>query len=135
MVSHMAYYRDTDHPYVSGCGESLNAVPDAIRPVGGTLRLNYDGCLPREVRMSPVVDGKEVPGMELPFRMGLYDRPVALSDADTSVIFASEFDGTLVDYLGIGFPAGKLEGMRFDEDGDVWVDEQLGDRALESMPL
>lgn len=81
-----------------------------------------------------LIDGDDVEGMDLPSGLELYDGLLWVSDAETSTIFAFALDGTLVDYLETGWEPGTLGGMAFDEDGDLWIVDQLNDVVLEITP-
>ncbi|MBX2800487.1 MAG: hypothetical protein KTR31_22605 [Myxococcales bacterium] len=139
VVSHMAYDRDTDMLYVADSGKNRLAVLDASSgTIGGSIGPNYDGCEMRAVDgwdLSKLVDGDDVDGMELPSGLELHDGLLWVTDADTSIIFAFDLDGTLVDYLETGWESGTLGGIAFDDDGDLWVVDQIRDMVLEISPL
>lgn len=59
-------------------------------------------------------------GMQNPSGLTLAGDVLYVTDNATSTIFAIKTDGTVIDWLETGLPAGSLMGVRVDPEGSVW---------------
>lgn len=114
-------------------GNRIVVLDPATGTPGGSISPNYDGCSQTRVdgaAVSTLVDGAAF-GLMAPSGLELRDDMLFVSDNATSMIYAFAMDGSLVDYLDTGFPAGSLMGMALDPaDGSLYVVDVLTDRVI-----
>lgn len=67
-----------------------------------------------------VADSNNAPGLEHPSGLTLVGDVLYVTDNASSTIYAIKTDGTVIDWLETGRPAGSIMGVRVDAEGSVW---------------
>lgn len=110
----------------------------ATGSIGAAITPNYDGTDQTMIDGSEVrtlIDGNKVEAdMAMPSGMELHDDILFVTDNATSVIFGFATDGTLIDWLDTGWPAGTLMGIEFDEEGRLYAVDAVGGRVFRISP-
>lgn len=70
--------------------------------------------------LTVVADSSNAEGMQNPSGLALKDDVLYVTDNASSIIYAIKTDGTVLDWLETGRPAGSLMGIRVDAEGSVW---------------
>lgn len=70
--------------------------------------------------LTVVADNTNAEGLTHPSGLTLAGDMLYFTDNATSIIWAAKTDGTVVDWLETGLPAGSLMGLRVDAEGSIW---------------
>ncbi len=100
---------------------------------------NYDGCemaYMNDAELITLVDGSTLQAeMTMPSGLELHDGMLFTTDPLQGRVYAFDMDGTVVDWLDTGFPAGSLTGLAFDGDGNMWIADSAGNQVRKFSPL
>mgnify|MGYP000039712968 CR=1 FL=1 len=100
---------------------------------GGAIGPNYDGTKQSMIEgamLTKLVDGAAVEGMLAPSGLELDEGILYVSDNQSSMVFAFDLNGKLLDYLPTGRPAGSLMGLAIGPDGSVHVVDHLANAVI-----
>lgn len=93
---------------------------------------NYDGCemaYMNEGEVITLVDGSALKAeMTTPSGIEIYDGMLFVTDPVQARVYAFDTEGTLVDWLDTGLPQGSLMGLAFDDDGNMWIADAVGNQ-------
>jgi hypothetical protein len=124
VVSNLAFDRETDLLYVADSGNGRVAVLDTDSGERGDRILpNYDGGEQYEMEDAEIwtlVDSETVPDLEVPSGLDLHDGLLYVGDHETGIVYAFTLEGELVDWLDLELDAGALQGITFDQAGNLW---------------
>jgi hypothetical protein len=137
--SHMSYDRDAGLLFIADTGnarilevDSRTAVPldpdPSFNLEPGVEILEEVGATVREV----VASGEHY--LEKPSGLALHDGYIFVTDNETSTIQVFDRDGGEFDYLELDRPEGSLMGLRVDENGHIWVVDNLANELLRIRP-
>ena len=137
--SHMEYDHDTGMLYVADTGNLRIYVLDtSTGSTGDFTQPNYDGTLQYEVRdaqLSTLIEVDQVAGtdglaMSKPSGLALHDGKIWVTDARRGWIVAFDMDGKMLDYLDLELEEFSINGIEFDEDGNLYVVDNLAEEIL-----
>ncbi|MBL4684656.1 MAG: PQQ-binding-like beta-propeller repeat protein [Nannocystaceae bacterium] len=116
----------------SGNGRIVRLDPTTAAEANAIIP-NYDGCemaYMNDAELITLVDGSALEAeMTTPSGIELHDGMLFVTDPIQGRVFAFDTDGTLLDWLDTGFPAGSLMGLAFDDDGNMWVADAVGNQV------
>lgn len=99
---------------------------------------NYDGCemaYMNEAELITLVDGSSLEAeMTTPSGLEIYDGMLFTTDPVQGRVYAFDMDGTLLDWLDTGLPAGSLMGLAFDDDGNMWIADAASNQIRRFSP-
>jgi DNA-binding beta-propeller fold protein YncE len=137
-VENVPSHAELDHAasrlYVADAGNGRIAVLDTTTgSFGAAITPNYDGGDHYEMDGAVVTtfaDGAD--GLVRPSGLALHENHVFVSDNMTSIVYAFDMEGTLVDSLDLSseVQAGGLAGIAFGPDGALWMVDMVGERVL-----
>ena len=129
--SHLEIDRETGLLYIADTGNARVAVLDTTigeRGAGiegvepGTQLYGIDG----EAELVTIADADD--GLVHPSGIALFGDMVFVTDNATSKIYALSMEGEIVDWVDTGLPEGSLMGLTFDEAGQLYFVDAVGDR-------
>lgn len=126
IASHVVFDHDTAYVYAADSqnGRIVRLDPTTAT-MGNTLSPNYDGCIMNYMsgaELITLVDGSALdPVLTTPSGLELVDGVLYVSDPINGRVYGFDTDGTLLDWLETGLPAGSLMGMAFDDEGSMWI--------------
>lgn len=132
VVSQLAFDAATDLLYVADSGNGRIAVLDTTSgSVGGKISPNYDYDSQRKVNGADIwtLADSESADLQMPAGLALHDDMVFVVDHATSVIWAFDLDGVVVDWLETGVEPYSLMGIDFDADGRIYITDAAADRV------
>lgn len=135
--SHLDLHHATNRLFIADTGNNRIAVLDiSSGTAGAAINPNYDGT--QQYRMdgatiTTLIDGAQA-GLQKPCGLELHDGKLFVSDNQQSRFYAFDLNGTLLDYLDTGLPAGSLMGFDFDAQGNLWFVDAAADRVLRISP-
>jgi sugar lactone lactonase YvrE len=139
--SHMQFDPPGGHLlYVADTGHSRIAVLDTTTGVQGPpIFPNYDGCDQTRVDgaiLTTFVDGLLLdPPMTMPSGLAIHGGHVFVSDHASSIVYAFDMQGQLIDWLYTELPPGSLMGLTFDADGRLHFADALGNQIVRISAL
>jgi hypothetical protein len=143
VVAHLAYDHEAAKLYVADPGHARIAVLDTQSGhAGGLIEPNYDNKdKPNaqvqwlDANLTTLVDGRSLAiAMTQPAGLEIADDLIFVSDHASSTIFAFSKSGEVIDWLPTGRPAGSLQGMAFDPNGNLYVIDGLAQELLRISP-
>jgi hypothetical protein len=125
--SHMAFNAADNHLYVADTGNGRVAKMDTRSGVSGGLFAPVYEDLAAYGELDNVVVKDVVPAGTLtqPSGLALHGDLLFVTDHATSKIHVFELDGTLVNTLDTGLPAGSLAGIEVGPDNKVYLSDML----------
>jgi hypothetical protein len=132
VASHLAFDAATDLLYVADSGNGRIAVLDTTSgSVGGNISPNYDGSSQRKVTGADIwtLADSESSDLEMPSGLALHDDMIFVVDHATSIIWAFDLDGVVIDWLDTGVEPYSLMGLDFDADGRIYITDAAEDRV------
>jgi sugar lactone lactonase YvrE len=73
--------------------------------------------------------------LEMPSGLAFHDEMIFVVDHATSIIWAFDLDGEVVDWLDTGVESDSLMGLDFDADGRLYVVDAASDKVLRISAL
>ena len=139
--SHMEVDHQTNLLYISDTGNGRIAVMDISDNVGSRgapIMPNYDGTGNDQFRMLgtntvTLVDGNDF-DMLSPSGLALQGDLIFVSDNSTSIIWAFNKMGEVVDWLDTGLQPGSLAGIDLDSSGNLYVVDMINADVLRISP-
>ena len=132
--SHIIYDGDDDVVYYNdtGAGRVMRLDPADAETGRDISSGSHDGAYFFEMSgadISTLVDGDDGELVH-PSGLTLHDGTLYVTDNNTSRISAFDLDGKRIDYLDTELDEGTLMGIRVDDDGSIWVVDNLGNRVF-----
>ena len=120
--SHMAFNADDDHLYIADTGNGRVVKLDTTSgSAGGPFAPVYEALADYGVMAGAALTEVVAPGtLTSPSGLLLHDDLLFVTDSATSRFYAFELDGTLVNTLDTGFPAGTLSGLAIGPAGQIF---------------
>lgn len=122
--SHMEYDAASKLLYVSDSGNGRIAVLDTTTgTIGSSINPNYDGSTQKMIEdasLSTFKAGAEF-DLQTPSGILLHDDMIIVVDHATSIIWALDLKGNVVDWLETGIAANSLMGIDIDANGNLFV--------------
>lgn len=133
VASHVEFEQATGLLYIADTGNGRIAVLDtATGSPGSSIAPNYDGvdqfAMTGATLTTFVAAGGEA-ALQQPSGLVLHEDMLFVSDNATSRILAFDLDGTLLDYVDTGLPAGSLQGLAI-RGGSVYAVDTPGNSVI-----
>jgi hypothetical protein len=138
VASHLAYDSVSQLLYIADSGNGRIAVLDTQSgTVGSTIGPNYDGGTQNKVKNADIWTFAEnsTADLEMPSGLAFHDEMIFVVDHATSIIWAFDLDGEVVDWLDTGVESDSLMGLDFDADGRLYVVDAASDKVLRISAL
>ncbi len=142
--SHLVFDHTSSLLYVADTGNNRIAVLDTTTGTrGSNVFPNYDSgggfgtgeqYRVDDAVLTTLVDGDTVTGMGKPSGLEMHDGILYVSDYDSSIIYAFDKDGNLLDWLETGLGAGCVMGMAIADDGSIYLVDSEQDKVLRIAP-
>ncbi|MEC8191734.1 MAG: hypothetical protein VX127_03320 [Myxococcota bacterium] len=137
--SHLILDADSRLLYIADTQNNRIAILDTDSGVEGDPLLRAERPYTTHYEMDgeeiwTFIDGAEV-GLESPSGIELVDGVLLVTDNQTSEIVAFDMDGSVVDRVNTGLPAGSLMGIFARTIEDLWIVDAVGNRVLNLTPL
>jgi hypothetical protein len=135
--SHIVYDRGSDLLYIADTGNGRVGVLDPSDAEQlGSVGPNYDGItmIGMSGTVDTVVDGDDY-GFDQPSGLALADGVLYVGDNASSILFAFDLDGVLLDWVDLELGSGALMGIAVGPSGDLYVADANADEILRIGPL
>ncbi len=130
--SHVVYDAPSGMLYIADTGNARIGQLDTQSGTPGMVVQGFETPI-------QVMDGAQIEtvvgdNLTRPSGLELHDGLLFTTDNGASRILAFDLDGTLVNYVETGLPAGSLGGLTFGPDDKLYVVDMLGNRVLRIDP-